>query len=54
MHNFYGSVCGCALAGYFWFSVSRELVVKLLVWVVVASEGSNVTGAPAVEHLMWL
>jgi len=54
LHNFYGSVCGCALVGYFWFSVSCELVVKLLVWVVVASEGSNVTGVPAVEHLMWL
>ena len=44
LHNFYGSVCGCALVGYFWFSVSCELVVKLLVWVVVASEGSNVRG----------
>lgn len=40
--------------GYLWFGISCELVVKLLVWVVVASEASNVTVAPAVEHLMWL
>ena len=54
LHSFYGSACRCDLAGYLWLSVSHELVVKLLVGAMVASEGSNMAGVSAVEHLTWL